>query len=60
MKVSSHFCAPVAVLVLKKLNMHDGAYEALVKYYFSCIISGGWNVGAGFTGLCTRSLFFPV
>jgi len=41
MKVSSHFCSPVAVLLAKKLNMHDGAYEALVKYSFSYIISGG-------------------
>jgi hypothetical protein len=41
MKVSSRFCAPVAVLVLKKLNMRDGVYEALVKYYFSYIINGG-------------------
>jgi hypothetical protein len=41
MKVSSHFCVPVAVLVVKKLNVHDGVYEALVKYFFSYIISGG-------------------
>jgi hypothetical protein len=41
MKVSSHFCAPVAVLVMKKLNMHVGVYEALVKYFFSYFISGG-------------------
>lgn len=34
MKVSSHFCSPVAVLVVKKLNMHDGAYEVLVKQLF--------------------------
>jgi hypothetical protein len=50
MKVSSHFCAPYAVLLVKRLNMHDGAYEALVKYFFSCIINGGRNVGAGLTG----------